>query len=175
MLFRSVSAEPLAHVHPDDRTRVASEWTTTIQGVTSTFDRQYLLCKKNGALLCVRDRGRVLSRDRAGKATRIAGSLTDVSHQRVAEEALRDSEARYRDMMENSTDFVFTCDGAGRFAAVNAAMVRLLGYGKEQFLRMHIFDLVETQFRESVQTHLRLSAEGEAMEPLNASDRKSVV
>ena len=163
------SADALAHVHPDDRTRLATEWTSTILGPALAHDRQYLLRKKNGEFLCVRDRGRVLSRDRAGKATRIAGSLTDVSRQRMAEEALRDSEARYRDLLENSSDFIFTCDAEGRFAAVNAAMVRLLGYSKEQFLRMHIYDLVQPEFWAGVQTHLRCSGEGEAAEPVDAS------
>ncbi len=163
------SAETLAHVHPDDRMRVASEWTSTMLGVTSSYDRQYLLRKKDGDFLCVRDRGRVLARDQAGKATRIAGTLCDLSRQRLAEEALRDSEARYHDLVENASDFIFTCDAEGRFAAVNAAMVRQLGYSKEQFLRMQIYDFVQPQFWACVQTHLRLSAGGEPTEPVKAA------
>ncbi len=125
---KSGSTGALAHIHPDDRARITSEWTSTMLGAISSYDRQYQLRKKNGEFLCVRDRGRVITRDHAGKATRIAGCVCDVSRQRLAEESFRDSEARYRDLVETARDFIFTCDTEGHFAQVKAAMVRQLGY-----------------------------------------------
>jgi PAS domain S-box-containing protein len=141
----------------------------TVLDNTAVYDRKYLLRKKNGEFVCVRDRGQVVARDASGKAIRISGSLRDISRERLAEEALRDSEARYLDLVENSSEIIFTCDVEGGFAAVNAAMVRQLGYSRDQLLSMRIQDLVQPECWAEIKAHLRRAANGEDTEPVKAA------
>ena len=64
------------------------------------------------------------------------------------EEALRDSEDRYRDLVENSEDLICTHDLAGRILSINAVAARGLGYPVEELLGARI-----PQFLRQDRTH----------------------
>jgi len=55
----------------------------------------------------------------------------DVTDQRQVEMALHSSEARYREVVENSLGFVFTCSMEGRLTSLNAFTAETLGYRSE--------------------------------------------
>ncbi len=74
-----------------------------------------------------------------GKTAAIVGSLTDISARKAAEEALRLSERKYRELFEESRDAVFMSTPSGRFLDINRAGVGLLGYAnKEEVLALDI-------------------------------------
>ena len=65
-----------------------------------------------------------------------------------AEEALRESEDRYRDLVENSEDLLCTHDLDGRILYVeNPAPARALGYQQSEMLRMNIRDVLASEIR----------------------------
>ena len=49
---------------------------------------------------------------------------------------------RYRDLLENAIDMVYTHDLQGNITSVNNAVVRILGYAQQETLRMNILDVV---------------------------------
>lgn len=65
------------------------------------------------------------------------------SAQRMQEESARpDGEAKYRMLFEHTSDAVIVFDEEGRFLEVNARLCRLLGYEREELLRMNVRDLL---------------------------------
>src|SRR5438132_1823067 len=64
-----------------------------------------------------------------GRPARVVQVLDVTAHLR-AEEALRESEARYRGLIENANDLIATIDIDRRFTTVNAAFERVLGYDR---------------------------------------------
>jgi PAS domain-containing protein len=56
---------------------------------------------------------------------------------RRAEEASRQSEQRYRDLVEDANDAIATVDADSRFTSLNVAMERLLGYSREEMIGQH--------------------------------------
>jgi len=63
-------------------------------------------------------------------------SIIDVTEQKKAEEALRESEASFRALFNGMQDTVWVIGFDGRFIDVNEAAVRVLGYSKEELLSM---------------------------------------
>src|ERR1043165_2232147 len=67
---------------------------------------------------------------------------------RLAEEALRESEDRYRDLVEHSHDLICTHDMEGRILSVNRTAARALGYEPEELLGRDLRAAVVPKFRE---------------------------
>jgi two-component system sensor histidine kinase VicK len=67
----------------------------------------------------------------------------DVTDQRAMEKALLSSETRYREMVENSLGFVFTCSMEGRLTSLNAFTAETLGYRPEDLLGRKITELMD--------------------------------
>jgi PAS domain S-box-containing protein len=85
----------LALVHPADRDRVAESWRAALAGGSGRWSCEYRMRHPDGRDVAVRDRARIVC-DGAGVPQRVTGAVTDVTPQRVAEEAARDGEARLR-------------------------------------------------------------------------------
>ncbi len=75
----------------------------------------------------------------------------DVSQQKEAEKALRISEARYRNMIERSSEIIYTTNKEGYFTFVNPVTVQLTGYSTDELLEMHYLELIRDDHRAKVQ------------------------
>lgn len=84
----------------------------------------------------------------------MANDLQKVIAHRRAEEALRTSEKRYREMMELLPVAVFEADAAGRAVSYNPAAIRMFGLkAKDVERELSIFDFVSGKDRKGVQSH----------------------
>ncbi len=97
----------------------------------------------------------------------------DVTDQRQVEMALLSSEARYREVVENSLGFVFTCSMEGRLTSLNAFTAETLGYRVEDLVGRAVTELLDTPgaavFHECLRA-LELHEEWQGALPLRRSD-----
>ncbi len=68
---------------------------------------------------------------------RIVVVLSDITERKRAEDALKESEEKYRTILENIEDGYFEVDIAGNFTFFNDSLCRMLGYSKEEMVGMN--------------------------------------
>jgi two-component system sensor histidine kinase VicK len=79
----------------------------------------------------------------SGEIQYLIVSGQDVTDQRETEKALLSSEARYREVVESSLGFVFTCTIDGRLTSLNAFTAETLGYRAEDLAGRSVTDLLD--------------------------------
>jgi len=75
--------------------------------------------------------------DADGNVREILGITRDLTEHRNHEQALRDSEAKHRQLIEQAADAIFISDADGNFELVNSRCCELLGYREEELLGLN--------------------------------------
>lgn len=82
-----------------------------------------------------------------GAVVGFQGIARDVTDRKEAEQALVDSEEKYRRLVDGAHDIIYTTDLAGEIVSVNPAVERILGYTPEEVLGLTTLDLVDESQR----------------------------
>jgi PAS domain S-box-containing protein len=72
-----------------------------------------------------------------------------------AKEALRESEKRYRQVVENAVEIIYATDHKGNFTYANAATLKVVGYSLEEFKKFNYLDLILPEHRQRVQSNYK--------------------
>jgi PAS domain S-box-containing protein len=146
-------------IHPDDEARVLAAVRAHFAGETPVFREEYRIRCKDGSWKWVLDRG-ICQRDADGRVVRMAGSESDITVRKQAEEALRRSEERYRGLVEQAVDGIFVSDAQGHYLDVNSAGAAMLGYTREEILRLGIPDVIAPDEMPRLAPHVAELGEG---------------
>jgi two-component system cell cycle sensor histidine kinase/response regulator CckA len=79
--------------------------------------------------------------DETGQHTHSVVVLRDTTERRRVEQAIRESEERFRGLFEQAADAIFVIEGVGRIVDVNRRACHWLGYSRSELLSMRMSDL----------------------------------
>src|ERR1051325_10832791 len=99
-------------------------------------------------------------------AQRSRNRSLDFDRLRRTEEALRNSEERYRDLFENATDLIQSCKPDGTLIYVNRAWREALGYTDDEVNGLSIFDIIHPRYRAEYEQRFRRAMSGNKPEPI---------
>ncbi|HBZ68544.1 MAG TPA: hypothetical protein DEP35_01820 [Deltaproteobacteria bacterium] len=132
------------YIHPDDRARVGRAFGRALRGDTVGLVEEFRFRHTDGSW---RTLEAVISNLLDVPAVRgLVVNSRDITERRRAEEALRDSETRFRALIENCMDVVVVLDAEGRITYRSPSVV-LLGYQPQELLGRVIFDYVHPDDR----------------------------
>jgi PAS domain S-box-containing protein len=77
-------------------------------------------------------------KDRGGKVSGVVLSMVNVTERKLAQEARRESEFRYRSLFQDSRDAVYITTRDGKFIDMNQSTMDIFGYPREELMRMDI-------------------------------------
>ena len=127
----------LEFIHPDDREHVLSDFEKTMK-TGEEFPTIFRLLKKDGSYFYVEEFGKVVS-ERAD-IVGLTGVLRDISERKNAEEALRESEERFRSLFESAPEFIHILDKTGKILQINPAATLGSGYSEEEVIGKKLFE-----------------------------------
>ncbi len=119
-------------VHPDDRERVFKEWYKSKEA-RSTFNLEYRFVDRKGKITNTIGQA-ILMTDFGGNIIGYLGTITDITEQKQAEQALRESEEEFKSLAENSQDYIMRYDKQGRHLYQNAAAYKVSGFSEQEFI-----------------------------------------
>jgi len=117
---------------------------------------------KDGSVIFIRESARAI-REANGKILYYDGTVEDITERKRVEETLRESEDRFRDLVENSSDLICTHDLDGNILSVNRAALQITGYSEEEVLKMNMQDILVPEYKRVFKAYLtKIFATGKA-------------
>ena len=114
-------------LHPEDKADVLRAVGEHLAGKTEYYSSEHRIICKDGSYKWILDRGKVLVKDTDGKPERMVGTHKDITERRIAEQALMESEERFRSIVEGAPDAIFI-QVDRKFVFGNDQLSDLLGY-----------------------------------------------
>ena len=108
------------------------------RGYSDVYQKEYQ--RKDGAIIPVELRT-MLSRNASGRPDTMWAIVRDVTERKRAEEALRESEERFRGIFEHAGTGIAISDMQGQFQSCNPAFSAMLGYSEEELRKLSVSDL----------------------------------
>jgi len=122
-------------VHPDDRASMQATFQQHLRQETPQYIAEYRIKCKNGSYKWILVRGQAVW-DRQGKPIRAVGSISDISDRKQTEEALRNSEERFREAFANAPIGMALVSLNGHFLKVNRSLCKIVGYSETELLAL---------------------------------------
>jgi PAS domain S-box-containing protein len=103
-------------------------------------------------------------RDAQGNISGHFGIIHDVTEHKQAENALRESERKFRSYIDHAPNGIFVSDEKGFYVDVNPAAERITGYSRDELLGRNLRDLIPKEFLASSASHFdRVVKNGQAV------------
>jgi len=129
-------------IHPDDRYVVAEEAQKAILATDPQYlsQREHRIIRRDGGIRHIVVRIGI-TKDAGGRTIRTHGANQDITDRKNAEEALRESEEKFRSLVETSPGVIWEIDIQGNIRYISPMTGPIMGYPPEELIGKTIADL----------------------------------
>ena len=149
----------LEHIHPEDLPRFY-DLNVDDFNAGKPMTVEYRRRKKDGTYSYWVDRFALVRDEATGNPLKLIGVATDITDRKQAEAALRESEERYRRLVESLHEGIWAIDRDARTTFVNKRMAEMLGYTPEEMAGKHLFEFMDERAVEVAKGHLERRQRG---------------
>lgn len=116
-------------VYPDDYPGLVAHFKRLASDtIGDVFEYEYRIKHADGTWRWLRSRDVVFTRNAYGLPEQILGTAEDITKHKRAEEILRESEKKYRELVENTNNIIIRLDSQGRITFANEFAQKFFGY-----------------------------------------------
>ena len=134
-------------VHPDDIDRIGGEIGQYAEEDVEEYTQFYRIITKDGQIRWVEDQTSVVRDDKGNKIFN-QGLLVDITSRKLAEDAVRKSEEKFRRIVETAGEGFILMDEDLKIMDANEAYCKLLGYSRDEIIGKTPLDLATEEFRQ---------------------------
>ncbi len=134
----------VAHVHPEDR-EYTVEFCQKSSSRYQDYEFEYRMVSADGRIVWIHDIVNVVSFN--GQPETLRGFMVDITAWKQAEQALRESEEKYRVVAETATDAIITIDENSRIIYANPATEQIFGYTVDELFGQPLTNLMPESYR----------------------------
>jgi len=141
----------LYYVHPEDLNHLLGVFRNFQPGKLLSYE--FRIIRKDGAVRLLQSRIQAIA-DETGKLTRLYGATHDITERKLADTALRESEQRYRAVVDMQTELVCRFRPDTTLTFVNEAYCRYFGKTREELLNTSFLSLIPEHARPAAKAHI---------------------
>lgn len=149
-------------MHPEDRAKSIEEGDLALEE-DERYALEYRVRHKDGHYVYVWDRA-IIVREADGHGMRTVGTTINITERKQLEQALRESEMRYRRIVTTASEGIWVLDLAGHTTFVNQRMAEMLGYTEAEMLEQTPLEVVFEEERAGVERTFVERPSGTTME-----------
>ena len=151
-------------IHPDDLTFAVESFAQIAQSGGGEI-REYRIIRPDGAVRWIAEKGFEIPDD-SGNVYRIAGIAEDITESKLAQQALQESEEKFRTVAEQSPNMIFI-NKQGRIVYANRKCEEIMGFQREEVYspEFKILSLIAPESVESVRASYKTYMNGGEIEP----------
>ncbi len=155
-----IGKNALQFVSERDRERVAQDIGNALaQGELLPLSR-YQFVNARGETIEIESSNGFLYND-SGNPIALVGVLRDISETKAAQEVIKRSEEKYRSLVENIDDMLFTLDADGCFTYVSPSIRKVAGYDPREIVGSHFVFFLHPDDQDEALANFELSVEGD--------------
>lgn len=136
------------YVHPDDKARITQQWEKLLQGKSLRGKEFRILTKDVQTKWCLSSWSPLINKE--GKQVGILGTALDITEHKRVEEILRESEMKFRSVVESANDAIILANDSGNIISCNKSTQIIFGYTQEELLGKPLDFLLSEQHRNDI-------------------------
>lgn len=123
------------------------------------WEGERLALRKNGDAFPVYEKTSAI-KDKDGHQLGIVSVIDDISARRRLQQALKESEERYRSFVETAKSAIIAVDGEGRIILFNPAAEKIFGHPREEIINREFSSLFPERYKDTIRAELGRGGDG---------------